>query len=679
MAYTLKLTNGKILLTLPDQTSDSVSTSLTLIGKNVNAYGTDINQNYIRILENFANSTEPVAPLQGQLWFDTVTQKIKVYTVNNEFKQVGSPIISATKPNTLTVGDLWYDTTTSQLKFQKDPSTIVVIGPEYTSSSGKSGWIQEIWQTNTGNTSSVLSLYSNNNIIGVASNVTFSVAPSDPNYINFKSIKLGYNARYDSTLKTKFIGTATSAESLTDSLGRIITPEQVIIDNKQIDFSNSVRVFNNFSIGTHPSSNVYVENFKFSVVNNVAVLKIAKQEQPFQLQMNSFATSDPALHLDSVNGRVGVFTTTPKSEFSVKGDVTIDGNLFVLGATSNVESQDLLILDNTITLAYSATNVSNNIKSTGGGIILQSFPYNRYIKWFQTADQIDQLGPNTNSSNVWQATDNFELRGSTSTYMIDGNIVLTKDSLGLDIKNALGLENLIVSTSTTVCDVKIYRSGSRETTFGINSDITNGQLSSIVIGDNLTSNINFNGTKLTNARTPTPPGVSSGTLWNNFLQEVATVDFVRSEVGISQNQKIALTIDVTGHATNPEDPELDIFVIQMLGYLLDPNAPIPYDTPSGSRARVLCTRYTTPKVLDVQSKAIDTIPVFVDKEGVQNAERVIQYSPNYSVNIDLPAANLGINRCIKQYTVAGSAGAQTWVRSTYSGTSNTVYNDGTWI
>ena len=72
MSYTLKLTNGKILLTLPDQQSDRVSTSLTLIGKNVNAYGTDINQNYIHILENFANSVAPTAPLVGQMWYDTI-------------------------------------------------------------------------------------------------------------------------------------------------------------------------------------------------------------------------------------------------------------------------------------------------------------------------------------------------------------------------------------------------------------------------------------------------------------------------------------------------------------------------------------------------------------------------------------------------------------------------------
>ena len=143
MAYTLRLTNGKILVSLPDQQFDNVTTSLTLIGKNVNAYGTDINQNYIRILENFANTTAPTAPLVGQLWFDTVNQQLKVCTFNKEFKPVGTPTISATEPTTSGIGDLWYDSTTEQLKFKTPDSKFVVIGPNYDATVGKSGWVTE--------------------------------------------------------------------------------------------------------------------------------------------------------------------------------------------------------------------------------------------------------------------------------------------------------------------------------------------------------------------------------------------------------------------------------------------------------------------------------------------------------------------------------------------------------
>jgi len=79
MSYTLKLTNGQILLTLADQQTDNVTTSLTLIGKNVNAYGTYLNDNFIKLLENFSNTVSPTSPLTGQLWFDTNSHQLNVY------------------------------------------------------------------------------------------------------------------------------------------------------------------------------------------------------------------------------------------------------------------------------------------------------------------------------------------------------------------------------------------------------------------------------------------------------------------------------------------------------------------------------------------------------------------------------------------------------------------------
>ena len=127
MAYTLKLSNGTILLSLPDQHVDNISTSLTLIGKNVNSYGTAVNDNFIRLLENFSSGNYPNSPLVGQLWFDTVNQQIKVYTSFNEYKAVGTPTISAVQPVTFAPGDLWFDTVANQMKLKVDNSTIVVI------------------------------------------------------------------------------------------------------------------------------------------------------------------------------------------------------------------------------------------------------------------------------------------------------------------------------------------------------------------------------------------------------------------------------------------------------------------------------------------------------------------------------------------------------------------------
>ena len=69
MSYTIYNTDGSILLTLADGKIDKISTSLTLIGKNVNSYGEYLNNNLIRLLENFANTESPAGtPRIRQLW-----------------------------------------------------------------------------------------------------------------------------------------------------------------------------------------------------------------------------------------------------------------------------------------------------------------------------------------------------------------------------------------------------------------------------------------------------------------------------------------------------------------------------------------------------------------------------------------------------------------------------------
>ena len=79
MAYNINKTDGTILTTVPDGQVDSFSSDLTLIGKNFSGFGESLNENLVRLLENFANSTSPSRPIRGQMWFDTTENKLKVY------------------------------------------------------------------------------------------------------------------------------------------------------------------------------------------------------------------------------------------------------------------------------------------------------------------------------------------------------------------------------------------------------------------------------------------------------------------------------------------------------------------------------------------------------------------------------------------------------------------------
>jgi len=69
--------NGTIAI--PDIVGNEVNTSLKLIGRNDPNYGQAIAENFVHLLENFSADTAPLSPIQGQIWYDTVAYKLRVF------------------------------------------------------------------------------------------------------------------------------------------------------------------------------------------------------------------------------------------------------------------------------------------------------------------------------------------------------------------------------------------------------------------------------------------------------------------------------------------------------------------------------------------------------------------------------------------------------------------------
>lgn len=671
MAYTLRLTNGKILVSLPDQQFDNITTSLTLIGKNVNAYGTDINQNYIHILENFANNVSPREPLTGQLWYDTNSQQVKVYTARKEFKPVGAPIISPTKPLTLSQGDLWFDSSSNQLKFQKDASNIVIIGPDFDASVGKSGWVTETFSRTIGGSATVVSMYSNDTLIGILSNENFRIVDGTTS-TNMRDIFVGLNLNIHDGLDAEFIGTATSAKTLTDSFGNVIQVDDVLTALNPIFTTGTIVINSDEEPLTLGSNNDFQFRVDRNFLETTATLYIAGQDENFAIRINSLETNDPAFYIDGKNARVGLFTTRPTTSFDVNGDVSVRGDLFVLGSMTNVVTQELRILDKEIKLAWTTTAISTTTLQTasGAGLEVQNFPYNRELKWWFTE-------PDTGSLNVWSATDNFELRFSTGTYKIAGNTVLSVDTLGPSVRFAPGLEELGIISSATIAGIKFDTSSTYSTLTTYSSVVSAVNPNTIiVIGDpSNTRHVEFAGKKIFNVDSPQAADPAS---------TVATKGYVQDQVDYSRNLRTSLQLDVTGFGSTPAAPTIDAWVIQSLTRLLPPlpepppsptDPEFPYYSPENTRVRVMITRYTTAPLTNIASEYLDPgIPLFVDKDGVQSSVEVIQWSPFLRVVTNFPAANLGINRAIKQYIVSGGV----WVAFPGGGAANIIWSDGTW-
>ena len=79
MTYIINKSDGSILTIINDGTIDNTSTSLVLHGKKYKDWGENVNENFVKLLENFSNSSPPPNPLNGQLWYDSSTNTLKIY------------------------------------------------------------------------------------------------------------------------------------------------------------------------------------------------------------------------------------------------------------------------------------------------------------------------------------------------------------------------------------------------------------------------------------------------------------------------------------------------------------------------------------------------------------------------------------------------------------------------
>ena len=138
MSYTINLTDGTIYAVIPDGTINTNS-SMILVGKNYAGYGEFLDENFIHLLENGANTTAPGAPLVGQLFYNKTTNTMQVYKGAAGWKNIGGATAQASPgPTNNTVGDLWFDTTNAQLKAWNGTSW-TLIGPASSSGQGTSG------------------------------------------------------------------------------------------------------------------------------------------------------------------------------------------------------------------------------------------------------------------------------------------------------------------------------------------------------------------------------------------------------------------------------------------------------------------------------------------------------------------------------------------------------------
>ena len=436
MSYKLNKTDGSLLVDLVDGQLDTTSSDLTLIGRNYSGFGEVLNENFIQLLENFANSAAPTNPVRGQLWFDTTENRLKVYN-GTAFTASGGVTVQASQPN-MVAGDLWIDSNASQLYFF-DGTNLRLAGPTYSRQSGTSGFTVVSVLDTQSITNYVVKMFVGGSLVGVHSNASFTpsagaqitelVTSANPT----GAITKGFN-----TVGTdyKFVGTSTVSEALKDGAGVVRTGDQYLTADSDDTTTGAITIQNNggLTIGLNNNTKLEFTNNAFTVANQLT-------GQDVEVKVRRPAETS-AIKIDTTNARVGIFKASPSKTLDVGGDVNIDGNLVVSGTQTSIDVTTLVVEDKNIDLGKKDDGtVGNDAAVDDGGIILNSSDGNKTFVWKDGTDS-------------WTSSENIDL-ASGKGIKINTNSVLTETALGSSVTSAPGLTTIGTLNQATIANVKI--------------------------------------------------------------------------------------------------------------------------------------------------------------------------------------------------------------------------------
>ena len=307
MAYTVNKTNSAAS---PNQytVQDGVvntQTDLSFVGKGYAGYGEVIAENFLALMENFANPTAPTKPIQGQLWYDTAESRLKIYT-GSIFVPPGANVpFQSTAPGVLTQGDLWIDSDTGQLFYYNGASSVLV-GPASTTGT-TNGFVYDSIFDSLENTQNITKLFNDGNLIAIISEDTFTPRTS---ITGFATVKKGITLTTAIT-DAKFQGTATDSDKLGGALASTFMKS-----NANDTTSGTLGVVNDggLQIGVDSDLSITVDSTGVIVSNVISDTDIT-------FKMNDGGTTTTLMTLDGSVSRVGIGTTTPTTKLDVSGTV----------------------------------------------------------------------------------------------------------------------------------------------------------------------------------------------------------------------------------------------------------------------------------------------------------------------------------------------------------------------
>jgi hypothetical protein len=604
MAYKINKTDGSLLVEIVDSNIDQTTTDITIIGKNVSGYGEYINENFVKILENFANDSAPNNPIIGQIWFDTAENRLKVYD-GSGFRIGAGPIVSGSQPP-LVQGDTWINSTENQV-YVNDGQDTFLVGPIYGRSQGISGpTVETVLDTNN-IARTVVKFWVGNTLLGIFSKEVVEFTPLTAIAQFAGTIGPGFN---QSVLAgQKFKVTATKADSLVDGVGNIFDSNSFMKTTSNTTSTGIVTLTNSLPLILGPGGNTEIrsDSNNFQIISNTS-------GQTFRIRTKNASATTDAITINSTSEYVGVFNSSPAYTLDVGGSLRVSGNLLVEGSTTTVNSSNLVIEDHVIELAANADSSVSDSYADQGGIVLRGTTDHRII-W-------------NLANTAWKSTESFDV-ATGKDYKINGSTVIGATGLGPTVVSSslTSLGNL-----TQLIVDNIFVNANRITALNTDGDIeleVNGTGKILVNGPNA---------RIAGVVDPVDP------------QDVATKNYVDETLRL---RTLTLSMDITGLTDTDIEDILAII------------APEPeYDI--GAECRMHCTEQVitypdvtlSSSIFPLTNGEIVKTFVTVDKAGgSENQNVLVDFTTN---NMDLGTATVSVTRTNKLFRLLTDSTVTKW-------------------
>jgi hypothetical protein len=607
MAYQVNKTDGTIVATVADGQLDQLSTDLTLIGKNYSGFGEALNENFIKLLENFAATSRPSNPIRGQIWFDTSEAKLKVYN-GTEFLPVSSATIANTRPRTLATGDLWFNNLDGQLYFF-DGINPILLGPSYSITQGLSGLKVDSVLDTLNQTRVITSLYNNGILLGIFAKDSFTPKSA---IVGFNgSIQPGFNA--GTLAGIKFNVTCTNAEQL----GGAPATNYVRRDSSNV-IEGQLRITTDLGlvVGSAGQINLFVNSGNLFLSNSAS-------DRNMVLNVRRDIVQEDAIVINASSREINFYPgglTSPVPEITVGGNLVVTGDLTVEGTTTTINTSTVEIEDKNIVIA----NVPNptNTTADGAGITIKG-----------TTDKIIAY---SQADNWLDISETLNLASGKAIYIGD-TLVINGNSLGSAITSIPGVTAFGTQTTINigpgvppVAQLRLETNTSsnkpRISTLSSNLDLE--------LAPDGTGNVALIGSpKITGMANPTS------------AQDAATKDYVDGRV---ETRPILLSMDLSDGKSN------GYIITNILNNIAPPTNIDPLSVyRDGTVAKILCTLLSNSTTsLDINPlRSTASGPFLTDLAGsTANALTNIAFT-----TATIPASSVSTTRIIKTFIItAGS-------------------------